>query len=498
MHGQEEEPVVTYGAVEWNHAQSLWFNSSNAAGMAITPLRDYNLLEAQYSYTHGDYKQQQEGDKNRNAGVNVNGALHLGKIFLWGNFMFSDNYVTGSTYNTNRYEPQPDMPYYVADTVKSDWKKQFYDMTCKVALPLSGNRFILGGEIHYTTRKAAKQLDPRSVLNCYAIEVKPSVVFSITGQQHLGLNFLYENTFDRNTFTNSLSYNTERVYIMKGLGNYSVDAVGGIGGIGPFYYPSHRYGGGLQYNIAADFGRFLVETTYAQQRTEAFEAPTKPRRRGTAQKNELNGTIQWLKTGKLTHKMVAQFLHSTTDGIEYLQEYNGQYEINQWVTIAEYVKSTYLQQNLSLAYDLYSGSLTDYSWKTGVNAAYRNRQDEYISPHSIFNTENAYVELLAAKRFTAGARSTFHLGVNIGYNLNLGGEYSYTGFEPNSAIIQDFYAKDLDYFTSHYLQTGCNLYWSLALQSKSSVNFRLNWQWLNAEKTNTSRHFINAGIAYLF
>ncbi|MDR0541888.1 MAG: hypothetical protein LBH19_06710 [Dysgonamonadaceae bacterium] len=498
LHGQEEKPVATYGTLELTRTQSLWFGSSNAAGMAITPLHDYNLLEAQYDYTFGDYKQQQSGDKERKAGVNVDGALRLGKFFLWGNFLFSDSYVTGSKYNANRYEQQSDMPYYVADTVLSDWKKQSYDMTCKAAFPLS-NRLILGGEIHYSARKAAKQMDPRSVLYCYAIEVKPALVFGIADNCHAGLNFLYQNAFDRNTFTNSLQYSSERVYMMKGLGNYSVGVVGGVGAISPFYYLIDRYGGGLQYDIAGDFGRLLAEVTYTRQRTDAFEDPAKPRRRGAAQKTEYDGKIQRLKSGTLTHKLVVQATLSATNGIEYLQEYNGDYNVNQWITIAEYVKSTYKQQRLSLAYDLYSGALSDYSWKAGINAAYNNRQDEYISPQAVFNTENVYTELLAAKRFIIGSTSTLHAELNVGYHLNIGGEYLYNGPEPSSVIIRDFFAKDSNYFTAHYLQTGCNLYWSLALKSKSSVNFRLNGQWIKPDQTMAGdRHFASIAIGYIF
>jgi hypothetical protein len=498
MHGQEEKPVATYDALEGNRAQSLWFASSNAAGMAITPLYEYNLLEAQYNVASGHYKLQQQGDRERKVGMNVDGALQLGKFFLWGNFTFSDDYTTGSSYNTNRYESQPDMPYYVADTVKSDWKKQYYDMTCKVAFPLTG-RIVLGGEIRYITRKAAKQLDPRSVLHNYAIELKPALIFSLNDRSHLGLNFLYQNTFDRNTFTNSLSDNSERVYIMKGLGNYSTGVIGGLASISPFYYPSDQYGAGLQYDATGTLGRLLAEITYTRQRTDAFEAPTKPRRRGATQKTEYEGYLQWLKPGVITHKATLHARYSSTDGIEYLQEYNSQFDINQWITIAQYVKSAYSDRQLSLRYDLYSGTPTDYSWKTGVNANYTHREDEYFSPQSLFNARNIYTETFAARRFLFGPTTTFHAGLNVGYRLNLDGEYLYNVPEPTSPIVQDFFTKDLEYLTTNYLQAGCNLYLSLALPSDASVNFKMQWQWINpSDNAVGDRHVAAAGIAYLF
>lgn len=505
LHGQEEEETIaTYAAWELNRAQSLWFGSSNAAGMALTPLRNYNLLEAQYNSISGNYKLQQEGDTDRAAGLNADGALRLGNCYLWGNFSFSDQHLGGSTFNTNRYQPTPSMPYYVADTARSDWKKQSYDMAFKAAFPLS-RRLTLGGEVHYVTRKAAKQLDPRSVIHSYAIELKPAIVFNLSPRHHLGFNLLYQNTFDRNTFTNSLNYNSERVYIMRGLGNYTTAVVGGIGGISPFYYPSHQYGAGLQYHLLKPLQQLLVELTFSRQQTDAFEDPTKPRRRGTAQQTDLDATLQWIKsTPDATHKLLAQASIASAKGIEYLQEYVSQYEINRWITLAEYVKSDYSQQNIALQYDFYRGAPLRYTWKTGLHATYSSQQDEYISPQSLFNARNVYAELLADKQWNPAPGHTLQLGLSAGYKRHLSGEYLYNGPEPTSPIVRQFFAQDLAHLAAHALQTGLRAYYSLALQSDASLNLRLQWQWIKptenplTDSSTADRHHITAAVAYFF
>jgi hypothetical protein len=498
--GQEEwQPVTGYSSMELNYAQSLWFNSSNAAGMAVNPLRNYNILSAQYHYTEGGYKLQQEGDKTRSLLFNTNGALQLGKFFLWGDFTFADNYVTGTTYNTNLYEPQSDMPYYVADPNKSDWKKQYYDMALKVALPVWKERLTVGAEVHYTVKRAAKQLDPRSIVHSYGITVKPSIVVKITNRQHAGVSLLYQNTFDRNSFTNSLSYHSEPVYIMKGLGNYSPGVVGGTGGIGVFYYPANQYGGSLQYSITGDKSALLLDITYAAKKNEAFESPTKPRRRGTTDNKTTGGTLQLIRYGNnTTQKITAEAYRSVTDGVEYVQEYNSQYEINQWITIAEYVKSMYKSLWASVKYDLFIGTRHDYSWKTGVKILYADRQDEYFAPAALFNAQNGYAELSAAKNFAAGASSKILLGLNVGYKLNISGEYLYNGPDPASLPVTDFYAKDLAYLTASYLQAGCSISGSFVLKSKSSVNINIDWQWINPVEKTFDRSLIKVAAAYIF
>jgi hypothetical protein len=496
LYGQEAaQPVNTPGGMELNYAQSLWFHTSNAAGMAVTPLRDYNILSAQYATASGDYRLQQEGDENRSMGFNTNGALRLGKFHLWGDFTFSDNHVIGATYNTNRYEPMPGMPYYVADHNKSDWKRQYYDMALKVALPVWGGRLAAGMEARYTAKRAAKQLDPRATVHGYEVFLKPSVVARITGRQHAGLSVWYKNAFDRNNFTNSLSYHNEQVYIMKGLGNYSPGIVGGIGGIGVFYYPGNQYGGGLQYGLAGNDKALLLDITYATEKTEVFETPSKPRRRGTANNTTIVANLQLIKHGSYTHKITVDAGRSATDGVESVQEYDGSYEVNRWITIAEYVKSTYSTLWVSLKYDLYIGTRYDYTWKAGIEALYSNRQDEYLAPRSVFNAQNSYAGLFGAKRFAWGA-SHIVIGLCAGYKLNIDGEYAYTGAEPASLLVTDFYPQDLAYLTADYWQAGGEASWSFVFKDQSTVRFSINGQWQTADRSH--RSLVNVGMSYVF
>jgi hypothetical protein len=499
LYGQEAaQPVNTRSGMELNAAQALWFHTSNAAGMALTPLRNYNILSAQYAAAAGDYKLQQEGDRDRSMRFNTNGALLLGKFYLWGDFTFSDSHVTGTTYNTNRYEPSPGMPYYVADPNKSDWKRQYYDMSLKAALPLLNGRLAAGMEIRYTAKRAAKQLDPRATVHAYELFVKPSLTVKITSRQHAGVSLWYGNAFDRNTFTNSLSYHNEQVYIMKGLGNYSPGIVGGTGSIGAFYYPENRYGAGLQYSFSGNGKALLLDVTYAIDKTEAFETPSKPRRRGTADNTTIAASLQLLKYGDCTHKITIDAGRSATDGIEYVQEYDGSYEVNRWVTIAEYVKSTYRALWASLRYDLYTGARYDYTWRAGLEARYSNREDEYLAPRSLFNAQNAYAGLSGARNFALGASANVLLALQLGYNLNMGGEYLYAGTEAATLPVTDFYPKDLAYLTAHYGSIGGSVNGSFILKSQSSINLQLKGQWIKPAGTPSGRFLMKAEVAYIF
>ena len=122
-------------AIEMNLIRSLWYNSENAAGMTVDTLQNYNMVSGAFDRTSGSLKSLQRGDRETSGKFNTNGARRIGRISLWGDFTFKNDYWTGTQYNTNRFFPSLDMPYYVADPNKGDWNKQLYDMTVKAAFP---------------------------------------------------------------------------------------------------------------------------------------------------------------------------------------------------------------------------------------------------------------------------------------------------------------------------------------------------------------------------
>jgi hypothetical protein len=499
LSGQEAgQPVIRRSAAEWNTAQSLWFASANAAGLTIHPLRDYNIVSAAYHQTSGAYKLQQDGDRDRQMAFNTNGAIQLGKLALWGNFSFSDDMVTGSRYNTNRYEPAYDMPYYVADTLCSDWKKQYYDMSLKAAFPLLPDRLALGADLHYTAKKGAKQIDPRSVVFSYNFSVAPSVTLKLTEQHQLGLNGLYTNLLDRNTFTNSVTFKDQNIFLMKGLGMFSKGVVGGQSSIGMFYYPGHQYGSGLQYGFSGKRNTLLAEINYTTQKIDVFEQPSKPRRRGTTGKSILRAGVQLLRSGSLTQKLSAELSLANTNGIEYVQEYRSDYEINQWVTLAEYIKSTYQKKQATITYDLFATEGDDYRWRAGIQAGYLDRQDEYLAPNARFSTQNTYVEAYGKKNVRLRNRQHLLLGLNLKYNANLSGDYRYAGADTNSPLVTDFYPKDLAYLSANYLRIGGEVDWSLPITAQSTVNIALEWQWEKPTADTASRTYLGTSISYRF
>ena len=495
IYGQGGKTVTDHAAMELNFAKSLWFNSSNAAGMGITPLSDYNIVSAKYALKSGDFKLQQSGDKETGLHFNTNGALKLGKSYLWGDFNFVDQSYKGTKYNTNSFDPCYYMPYSVSDPNLSDWRRQIYDLSLRAAAPI-GERVLLGIYANYTNKKGAKQIDPRSVPYNYSIFVQPSLVFRASPEHSFGLSFSYSNSYDRAETSNNDSQTDQNVYVMKGLGHYSSGMVGGIGGLRAFYNKGNLIGGAFQYGYTGSYN-LLLDVDYRYQVIDVFQTPSKPYRMGTTKNNTIDVNFQAMFPGETSHKVSANFYKRIVDGIEFIQEEDRSEVVARWKTVAKFIRSNYSYQSASIGYDLFLGTDNSYDWRLGLMADYSDRADIYYMPESTLDTKNLFGEFYAKKnfRFNTGA---LLFGLNLGYNNNRGGSYKYGGPDPASPVVTDFYAKDIKFLTSDFIKIGADMNLSFAVGAKSSVLLGVNWQMLSSSGGGGNRNFLTASLGLLF
>ncbi|MGP1477963.1 MAG: DUF6850 family outer membrane beta-barrel protein, partial [Phocaeicola sp.] len=119
-------------ALEWQKEQRLWLQSNNAAGMVFDDTRNYSDVVIGYRIKDGDYKRPQQGEKDKNLSISSEGFMNLQKVFVWGKFSFNHQNLQDAQYNASITDPFRGMPFYVADTNKSKWRNQFYNMTFRV------------------------------------------------------------------------------------------------------------------------------------------------------------------------------------------------------------------------------------------------------------------------------------------------------------------------------------------------------------------------------
>ena len=139
----------TKAAIERAALENIWTsNTENAAGgMVDAPTLMANAF-AGYDYKKGDFKPKQVGEKINSLVFHTDGGgiyKNVGNMYLWGDFTYTKDDISGAKWNATLADPTRDMPFFVADENVSKWKNQTYDMNFKAGFPrLINNHLIIG------------------------------------------------------------------------------------------------------------------------------------------------------------------------------------------------------------------------------------------------------------------------------------------------------------------------------------------------------------------
>lgn len=485
----------TPAQIGMNFARSLWFGSLNAAGMAVDPLGGYNFVSVNYGRTSGDFRSLQRGERETTAAFDTNGAVRIGKWALWGDFSFSRDFWKGAAFNVNLYTLDPDMPYYVADNAVGDWNKQSYDMSLKAAVPLFRDRLYAGVAASYGTYKGARQIDARGVPIGYGIEAAPSLAVRLWHRHIVGAAGFYSDAYESSTFSNTLETG-RAVYLMKGLGNFTIGNVSGTQGITQYVYPKRGFGFSAQYGYSGVVD-ILAEAYYSLQTTDAIHRPDERQMMGTAKKKKKGASVgfKWGR-GESLHGLKLEVCRTDTGGTEYVQELKVDGDgIQRYVTIVSMVMSDYRYRSVRLSYD---GFFRGGVWNAGARAGYSDRTDRYFSPSSSFGYANVYAELYGRREFSLGKAFRLRAGLTAGYNYNLDGGYEFGGSDSGHVLVTGFYPHELSVLASDYLRLNPVFDFTYILKNRDGINISASYGYTRSFDLRTGRHSWDFALAYIF
>ena len=207
----------TPAALELQKAGYLWMHTDNAAGLQLDNPVSFTKVDLGYETQSGNFKKPQQGKNIENILFNAEGSTFLQSIYLWGSFKYSRQNIDEAGFNASLIDPYRGMPYYTADTLQSNWNNQYYTLQMKGATKPLWNFVSFGLDLQYQTASGAKQRDPRSENQQYAIKVKPGVVFSISPKHHIGFNLQYSNYKEQSNMENANSYVNQNYYLLYGF-----------------------------------------------------------------------------------------------------------------------------------------------------------------------------------------------------------------------------------------------------------------------------------------
>jgi len=480
-------------SLDFHLDRNQWFGSENAAGLSLKPLPDFNTVGFGLDYGSGSHHLMQDGKSSADLCFDTQGALRVGKIWLWGHFRYDNITEKGSAFNTILYDPFDERQIFsVADPNVSDWKRQSYDMEFKAATRL-GNSLYGGLYMRYADKIAAKQVDPRSESFRYNIDIRPAVVWQLGGQS-LGLAAQYSGQYERTVPVLSNVSMEQEVFVVRGLGNYVRDMVGS-GGLSTIYYRTNTFGGSVQYSRVSPF-EIMLEAGYRHHSTSTRESATQPFNMGSTAMNEAFAEISVLP---VSSKISADISYRRTEATEVTSVWS--IETGKWKEVTSAIGSTYSTLQASLDYEHYFGSLSGapYLWKVGGRADWIDKRDEYIVPEASFTYDNILMTLMAERLFPVG-KGLLNAGLSASGNLNLSGSYLYAGIQPDGIPATVWYPHDISVLTSDYLCGQLSIGLSHPLSgrlSNTTLSLSGSTGYLLASQ-HRDRLIISASIALLF
>jgi len=461
------QEVNTPAAYELKSTENLWRQTNNAAGSLIDNSYNYTIVNSSYDFYNGNFHRPQQGESGKDFNFNSEGAILLDKFYVWGSFNYTQNNIKDANYNASIIDPYRGMPYIVADTNKSDWRNQHYDLRFRVAT-FPHKKVAFGIEGIYKASIGAKQRDIRTENLFYLLNLKPGIVYSFDKKHHLGLNGEYYSIKEESNMSNVNTYIDQQYYELYGLGT----SVQGIGSGRTTNYVGSSFGGSLQYNYRGPIN-LLFESSYSKKNETVEIGFSRPRKDASVADEILNAKlIMFKKEQDYTNRISLNLTNRKINGTQYVTKYDNSISQLGWIVMSSAVRSTFTNTTLIADYTLIANEGLEYNWVIGMRGKYEAEDDVYLLPKSNKNAANVTTNIYGKKSFKISDKllKRFLVGVDLSYNKNLSGEYQYSGQHADYLIVTDFEKTDLNYLIANYYSAGISACYSQKLDEAKKAN----------------------------
>lgn len=463
-----QEAGLSPAATEKMKMTWVWNQSSNAAGLKLDPSKSYATLSGGYTLENGNYHRVMEGDKNKSLTLNTEGGVNIRDFYFWGRFDYTRNAVKDARFNASLINPYRGMPYFVADTLSSDWNNQYYELEYKINFPAIGEKWLFGVGGEYYAYLAAKQRDIRTENYAMKLSVRPGVVYSVNSGNHIGLNLEYGVFKEESNMSNVNVYIDQPFYELRGLGN----AIIGIGSGRTTNYIRKSLGAGLQYHFSGSIDLMLTGN-YLTSVEDAEVSFTNPRKEGTVVDRVWHQKASLKTKGEdHTHYLDLEYIQRMVKGIEYVTKFDDTETFKGYVTLYKSIRSTYASKFLSVGYSWTKNQGDEYTYLLGGKVNYTDLDDNYLLPKSRKHARNIIFEGFGKRNFTLSDRLSKKLlvGTRLIYGKNIDGSYLYGGAYKEYPIHSQLEKRDNEYDTSGFFAVHLSGVYSQKINRSADVN----------------------------
>lgn len=461
---------ITTDRLELYKQSNLWLGALNAAGANLLETINYTNVSGGFTQTKGDFRQQQEGEKNNGFLFQAEGATNLKGAYLWGKFSLETEKKKNSRFNASIIDPFRGMPFIIADDRSSDWRLQYYNLETRIAFPKLLDKLYTGLGINYNVSTGAKQLDPRPLNRYYALELTPSVVYAFDDKHNIGGVFYYKNMHETSSVELRNSYQPATFYFLEGLGAFKQTT-----GIGTSRdYSGNAFGGEIQYFIKTENTNFMLSGGYIYDYENVIDGNIQPVNISKAVRDNYWANVSYtFQSNKLSHKIEAGATHQNINGIFYDKIKDPEDPVISQIVLNKKTRSKFKTTQYNLKYDLFRLNQTGYLWNLGTNMKHYVQRDKYLLPSpgvdASFQNINRYDFELHGK-YNFNKKMPFDgqllLGVSTLYSLANDCKLSYGGGKEDHVVFKELLHPDFLFLSKNY--------WKFAGSMQYSIPFTIN------------------------
>lgn len=482
-------------------------NISSPIKLLYNSVTDYSIASSQYTYTQGEFKPVDQGNKLNSYNIGIEGVKQIDGIYLDGALSYINTKEYDQQWSTSLYT-SPNNPFILANSSFGDRITEEFDMYASAAY--SFDRASLALRLEYLTGSLFSHSDPRTENNAMRFKATPALSYRFNDHFTLGASAKAEvyNSQASHTIVNTfLDYN---FYLLMGSGNYTLRSSGDVTGY-PREYSGNSYQAALQFIVGEQRSKIKNSTEIS------FEKITEISQDGSSSLIYLSGDYFATNIALSNRTSIASSSRCLSNiDISFSLESNKGYWYDQKkvVDTSHGNLTTYEVQmhymlnsadiiNSSLAYQLVllKGGAPNYLLEIGAQyyakSSYQNDGSEYIEEYS------NYTIGVDAKKYLLFKRFSLDISLNGAIKQKLG-EPLYQGV--TNDLTETYTNPYFAYLFSDVATYGASIGASMAVgRSDSRVGLTLSGcQYTQLQESSlytfkdTTQHFINAQLYFNF
>lgn len=489
---------ISPAALERMALESFWMSSSNAAGNVLDNVGRYSTTHLGYQIEEGSYKRAQIGSKISDLTFSTQGGGVFNKMkgfYAWGSFDYKRSNIENAEFNATLFDPLRGMPYLIADTHKSPWKNQDYNLKFRAATPMLWNSVIFGVEGAFQAAIAAKQNDPRPQTLVGMVSIKPAVTYT-SGNNTVGLNLHYYSRREDGTPKNKISFSEQMGYALRGPGFYEQGVVSASDGLIPNReYNANNVGAGLQYAysagkfkimgsvgydmkvedvMSADIATVSEKQVTPEQILRTYVSVKMSKRVATMNDRIFNARLSASYHADNGHAVIftGEYFQRSNKAIEYLQQWDPAFEVQAWIVTDQSYRAEYRSSQFKGSLDYLIGCKgNEYSWRINATGSLSKIDDEFYMPKFMQQIDAFNGELGVKKNIDLGKAGGLLVGVNAIMKKNINAKIAYHGLDEDSEVYQGLTLRDFKYLSGNHYGGGATLTYSNGNIVKNGVLF---------------------------